>query len=163
MKTLVTYVSQTGNTRKVAEAIYGELEGAELKELSEVQTLAGYDLLFLGFPINAFGPNPTAKEFLEGNAAGARLALFVTHGAPEDEEGVAGWLDSCREAASGAEMLGIFHCQGEVAQVVIDFLLKSDNPEMRAFGEKGPSTKGQPDESRLEKARAFAREIIAKA
>ena len=27
MKLLVTYLSQTGNTKKVAEAIYGELSG----------------------------------------------------------------------------------------------------------------------------------------
>lgn len=163
MRTLVTFVSQTGNTRKVAEAISGEIKvEVELKELSEVATLEGYDLVFMGFPINAFGPNPAAKEFLERNAAGHKLAIFITHGAPEDNEDVAIWLDKCRQAAAGAEIVGTFNCQGEVAQVVIDFLLKSDDEKMRAFGEAGPATKGQPDASRLERARAFAREVIAK-
>jgi len=163
VKTLVTYVSQTGNTKKVAEAIHGELEpGAELKELGEVESLDGYELAFVGFPINAFGPNPAAKEFLEKNAAGSRLAIFITHGAPEDSEDVPGWLGKCREAAGGADIVGTFNCQGEVAQAIIDYLLKSDDARMRAFGEMGPSTKGQPDESRLERARAFAKEVAAK-
>lgn len=163
MRTLVTFVSQTGNTRKVAEAIHGEIEGdAELKELSGVDSLEGYDLVFIGFPINAFGPNPAAREFLERNAAGRKLAIFITHGAPEDNEDVATWLNKCREAAAGAEIVGTFNCQEEVAQAIIDFLLKSDDEKMRAFGEAGPATKGQPDESRLERARAFAREVLAK-
>ena len=163
MKMLVAYVSQTGNTKKVAEAIYGELgSDAELKELGEVDGLEGYDLAFVGFPINAFGPNPAAKEFLEKNAAGSRLAIFITHGAPEDSEDVPGWLEKCRDAAAGADIVGTFNCQGEVAQAIIDYLVKSDDARMRAFGEMGPSTKGQPDESRLERARAFAREAAAK-
>ena len=65
MKTLVAYVTQSGNTRKVAEAIYGEIPGEkELKELSEVESLEGYDLAFVGFPIIAFGPEKSAREFL---------------------------------------------------------------------------------------------------
>jgi hypothetical protein len=41
-------------------------------------------------------------------------------------------------------------------------LLGSDDPNMRAFGELGPMTKGQPDETRLDRARAFARETMEK-
>ena len=33
---------------------------------------------------------------------------------------------------------------------------------MREFGEAAPLTKGQPDESRLEKAREFARKVVDK-
>ncbi len=40
MKTLVTYMSQTGNTKKIAEAIYGELEGEkDIKPIAEVKVL----------------------------------------------------------------------------------------------------------------------------
>lgn len=166
MKTLVTYVSNTGNTRKVAEAIYGEVPGEkEFEELSGVESLEAYDLVFIGFPINAGGPNPTAREFMENNVAGKTVAVFTTHGAPEDHEDVAGWLAACREAATGADLLGLFDCQGEVDQAIIDFLLKADDPKLRVFGEAGASGegKGQPDESRIERAREFAREVVAKA
>ncbi len=164
MKTLVAYVSQSGNTRKVAEAIYGEIPGEkELRELSEVESLDGYDLSFIGFPIIAFGPENSAKEFLAARAAGKKVALFITHAAPEDQEGVGEWLDKCREAASGAALAGLFDCQGELAEGIAGLLLKSDDEMMRSFGERRPETMGQPDESRLEKARAFAREMAEKA
>lgn len=164
MKTLVAYVTQSGNTRKVAEAIYGEVPGEkELKELPEVESLEGYGLSFIGFPIIAFGPEMSAKEFLAAKAAGKKVALFITHAAPEDQEGVDVWLAKCRDAAAGADLVGMFDCQGELAQGIADALLKSDSEMMRSFGERRPETMGQPDESRLEKARAFAREMAEKA
>ena len=163
MSTLVAYVSQTGNTRKVADAIFEAIPGdKDIKEAADLESLEGYDLVFFGFPIIAFGPNPDAREFLEKNAAGIKLALFVTHGALADQEGVSDWLDKCREAAAGADIVATFNCQGEVAQTIIDFLLTSDDPKMREFGKLGPSTKGQPDESALERARAWAKEVMSK-
>jgi flavodoxin len=163
MKTLVTYVSQTGNTRKVAEAIFDEIQGdKEIKELSDLDDLEGYDLCFVGFPVIAFGPNPTAKEFLEKNAAGKMLAMFVTHGAPEDQEDLPPWLEKCRQAAAGADIVAFFDCQGEVDQNVIDLLLKSDDPTMQEFGRRGPESKGQPDKTRLQRARKWAAGVLGK-
>jgi len=163
MKTLVAYMSQTGNTRKVAEAIFGEISGEkEMKEIGEVDTLEGYDLAFIGFPIHGFGPAADAKTFMEKNVAGKNIALFVTHAMIEGDAELQKWLDTCKKAAPGAEILGMFDCQGELAQNVMDFLSKSDDPKMRAFGKRGAETKGQPDESRLNNARTFANEIIAK-
>lgn len=163
MKTLVTYFSQTGNTRKVAEAIYDEIGvEKELKEFSDVDSLEGYDLAFVGFPIQAFGPAQAAKDFLAQHAAGSRIALFITHAAPEDQEGIGQWLDKCREAAGGAELVGLFDCMGELSEQIADYLVKQENPTMRSFGERRPETMGQPDESRLQKAREFARETMAK-
>ena len=53
MKTLVAYFSQTGNTKKVAESMFDVIQGEkEIKELSEVENVDGYDLLFVGFPID---------------------------------------------------------------------------------------------------------------
>ena len=113
-----------------------------------------------GFPIIAFGPEKGAREFLEAKAAGKKVALFITHAAPEDQEGVGEWLDKCRDAASGTDLAGMFDCQGELAEGIAGLLLKSDDEMMRSFGERRPETMGQPDESRLEKARAFAQEIL---
>lgn len=164
MKVLVAYVSQTGNTQKVAEAIFGEIPGdKEIKKLEDVESLDAYDFAFIGFPLIAFGPAEPAKKFLEAHSPGKRIALFITHAAPEGTEEVKAWLNTSREAASKAEIVDMFDCQGELAQPVIDMLLKSDDPNMRAFGELGPTTKGQPDETRLERARAFARETMEKA
>lgn len=161
MKTLVTYFSQTGKTQKVAEAIYEALEGEkEIRPLAEVTDLETYEVIFVGFPIIAFGPAPQAREFLKEYGAGKKLALFVTHAAPEDEEKLKEWLEKCRVAAAQAEVLGLFHCQGELAQEIADLLVKSDDPLLRSFGERRTETLGQPDPSRLLKAQAFARTIM---
>ena len=163
MRVLVTYMSQTGNTQKVAEAIHVEISGdKEIKKLEDVQNLDEYDFAFVGFPLHAFGPAEPAKKFLEAHSAGKRIALFITHAAPEESEEVKGWLETSREAASEADIVTMFDCQGELAQPVIDMLLSSDDPNMRAFGELGPATKGQPDETRLERAKVFARETMVK-
>ncbi len=163
MKTLVAYFSQTGKTKLVANAIYESIEGdKELKELGEVDSLEGYGLSFIGFPIIAFGPAKEGKEFLEEKAAGRKVALFITHAAPEDQEGVDAWLDKCKEAAASAELVGFFDCQGELSEAIANALMKSDNPMMKSFGERRLETLGQPDESRLQRARDFAREVVSK-
>jgi flavodoxin len=161
MKILVTYVSTTGNTKKVAEAIYEVLpEEKDIEEITAVESLEGYDLVFVGFPVIAFGPNPAAREFLENKAQGAKVALFITHATPEDSEDVGAWLEKCRDAAAGAEVVGFFNCQGELDPKVAEMLLKSDDPMMRGFGEQAPGTVGQPDQSRLQRARAFAKRVL---
>jgi flavodoxin len=163
MKTLVTYMSQTGNTKKIAEAIYGELKGEkEIKPISEVKDLGGYDLAFIGFPILQFDIPPVVKSFLSANTKGKKIAIFMTHAVPEGFEAIHSWTGSYKQAAVGADIVGAFDCQGELAQPIIDMLLKSDDPQMKAFGEMGPLTKGQPDESRVRKAKEFAKEVQAK-
>jgi flavodoxin len=154
VRTLVTCFSQTGNTRKVADAIFGEVTGPkEMKELVELEDLAGYDLIFFGLPIHAGGPAAPAREFLEKNAVGRQMALFVTHAAPEGMDDVAAMIEACRQAAAGAALLGIFDCQGELAQPI-------DDPRHQEFGRRAGETRGQPDEERLNRARQFAREIM---
>ncbi len=163
MKVLVAYVSQTGNTKKVAEAIFQEIQAdKEIKELGEIDNLEGCDLAFIGFPIMQFGPAKPAQEFLEKNSSGKKVALFMTHAVPEGAPPIQDYIAKSKEAAPGADVAGTFDCQGELSAAVTEMLLKSDNPEFRAFGEMGPSTKGQPDATRIEKASAFAREIMRK-
>ncbi|OFW59045.1 MAG: flavodoxin [Candidatus Solincola sediminis] len=163
MKTLVTYFSQTGQTRKVADAIFEQLPGdKEIKPFDQVENLDGYGLTFIGFPIIAFGPAPPAKDFLAAKANGKQVALFITHAAPESDERVGEWLDRCREAASQSELIGLFDCMGELSEQIADYLLKSDDPMMRSYGERRQDTVGQPDSTRLKQAGEFAKETIDK-
>ena len=51
-KILVTYISWTGNTKKVADAIFEVLGGDKtIKTMDEAQILDEYDLIFIGFPV----------------------------------------------------------------------------------------------------------------
>ena len=163
MKVLVTYVSQSGNTRKVAQAIFDQVKGAgDIKELPQVASLEGYDLAFVGFPIQAYGPAKPAADFLQKHSAGRRIALFITHATPEDSAELPGWLASCRAAAAGAELVGVFDCQGELSEQVADFMTKSKDEKLMAWAKDRPSTIGQPDAARLERARQWARGVLAK-
>ncbi|HOD70354.1 MAG TPA: flavodoxin family protein, partial [Deltaproteobacteria bacterium] len=55
MKILVAYYTKTGNTKKVAEAIYEALDKNDktLKPMKEIEDVQGYDLIFCGFPVHA--------------------------------------------------------------------------------------------------------------
>jgi flavodoxin len=163
MRVLVTYMSQTDNTKKVAEAIFREIEGnKEIKPLAEVTSLEGYDLAFIGFPIQGYGPAADAKSFLGQHSKKKDIALFITHASPEDSPELKEWLGNCRAAACAANLLGVFDCQGELSQAVADFMLNSGDPALVAWGKRRSETVGQPDAARLKKARNFAREIMKK-
>ena len=163
MKVIVTYMSQTGNTKRVAEAIFKEIKGRkEIKPMSEVSSLDGYDLVFIGFPIQAAQPAAEAKAFLEQHSKGKNVAIFVTHATPEDHPEVKECLNACGAAAVGANLLGVFGCRGELSEVIADFMLKSGDPGMVEAAKKRSTTIGQPDAARLKRARNFAREIMKK-
>jgi flavodoxin len=164
MKVLVAYMSETGKTKKVAEAIYEEISAEkEIKELSEVASLEGHDFAFIGFPMHVGGAPDGMRAFLEKHSAGKRMALFVTHAAPENYPRLPDALENCKRAAAGAKVLGLFNCQGEMSVEVANYLLNSGDPEMQAAGRSRSFTIGQPDSTRLERARAFAREVMEKA
>lgn len=161
MKILVTYVSRTGNTKKVAEAIFKEIKGTkEIKTLDQVDGLEGYDLAFIGLPIEAFGPAKEAADFLEKHAKGRNIALFITHAAPEDDERVKEWIEGCKAAAAGARIVGTFDCQGELGEQVADFMLKSGDDNLVAWAKERPATMGQPDTTRLKRAATWAKEML---
>ncbi len=161
MKVLLAYLSSTGNTKKIAEAIYQEIDGEkEIKPIGEVEDIRAYDLSFLGFPTHGYGPDKKTKALLERFCKdGSKVALFVTHGAPENEPDVPEWMVRFKQAAAGAELVGCFDCQGELAKGVKFIMKISPNKEMRSQA-KRDNSKGQPDATRLERARSFARETM---
>jgi flavodoxin len=162
MKVLVVYFSRSGNTQKVAEAIFKEIESEkEIKKLDEIDNLEGYDLAFVGFPIEGFGPPKNAKKFLDNNCIGKRMALFITHSAPEGSTYLKDWLSKCKDAAEGTKLVGMFNCQGDLAQNVKEMMMKHEDPQIRAWGEMAVP-QGKPDKECLDRARAFAREIMEK-
>jgi flavodoxin len=162
MKAIVAYFSQTGNTKKVAEAIYDEIQcEKKIKQLEEIDNVDEYDLIFVGFPIQAFGPAQQGKEFLESRCRGKKVALFMTHAVPEDFERLPHWLAACKDAAEGADVVDMFDCQGEVDEGLLEAARASDDPEFRSLAEAGAGSKGQPDAERLARARAFAKGMIA--
>jgi flavodoxin len=163
MKVLVAYRSITGNTKKIAEAIFNEIQvEKEIKRVEEVTSLEGYDLSFLGFPMEWFGPSEKVKQFLESYTKGKTITLFITHASPEEGGAVLeGWLEKFKQAANNANLIGLFNCQGQLSQQIKQYMLSHSNPDYRRWAE-GDTSQGQPDTTRVERARRFAAEIIEK-
>jgi flavodoxin len=159
---LVTYQSQTGNTKRVAQAIYEAIpEPKEIKSIKESQSLEEYDLIFLGFPIHGSGPNPSARSYLENNSKDKQIALFITHAAPEDAPEIPESVQKFCNAAREAEIVDVFHCQGQLSSIVKTVMRLAPDPQIRKWA-RMDNSKGQPDASRLEKAAFFAKSVVDK-
>jgi len=160
-KALVGYMSQTGNTRKVAEAIYTELPGEKtIAKISDLEDLDGFDVSFIGFPMIDMGPPSGVASFLLEKGKGKKIALFLTHGAALSFPPLKGWLQKCIDATDNAELLGLFSCQGEVNVEVREAMARSNDPQLQMYARMSVLADGQPDEENLSRARAFAKRIM---
>lgn len=162
MKILVTYYTKTGNTKKIAEAIYQALDkkDKDLKPLKEVEDIESYNLIFCGFPVHAHSVPVPAQNFLKKIQPAVKVALFSTHGARTEGQMP---KEAIRNAIGlvKAEVLGSFTCRGEVDQTVIDELMS--RPEHHAWAMEAQSAQLHPDSADLDDAQFFAKNIIKKA
>ena len=161
MRVLVAYMSKTGNTRKIAEAIFEEIsDEKEIRPIDKVDSIEGYDIAFLGFPIHARGPDRKEQELLKKHCVnGRKVVLFITHAAPEDAPDLPPMLDKFRQLACGANIVDMFDCQGELAKGVKMFMRIAPDAKLRAWA-KQDNSKGQPDKARLDRARVFSRNVM---
>jgi flavodoxin I len=160
MKILVTYFTQTGNTEKVARAIYGAIgEQKEFLPLDKVQDPSGYDIIVCGFPVHAHSVPLPVEHFIKKIPPGKKIALFATHGSLRGGELATTAIEHAASLASRLKVLGTFGCRGKVDPQIIETLIKK--PEHRAWAETAKSAAVHPDESDLEDARHFAKRITA--
>jgi len=157
-KTLVTFYSRTGNTKKVAEAIYDTLDGDKtLKPIEEIQSIETTNLVFIGFPVQSHSVPYKVEEFLKKVPPNKKLALFCTHGSLTGGRLSREAIEHATILAAKARILGTFSCRGKVSLEALTALSKS--PEHTVWTEMAASASTHPDESDLEDARSFARVI----
>ena len=118
MRVLVIYISATGNTKRIANAIFQAVPCAEkdIREVSDVQTedLTKADLVFVGFWVKNGSVSMAILDLLD-SLHGKDIAIFGTCGLPvtdsyrrEIESSVTVWIpDDCRYR-------GIFLCRGRM-------------------------------------------------
>jgi flavodoxin len=158
-KILVTYISWTGNTKKVAEAILDALEGEKtIKTLDETQKLDEYELIFIGFPVHSHSVPFKIEELIKSIPPGKKIALFSTHGSLTGSRLSREALEHATILASNSKLLGTFTCRGKVSLQAMEVLSKS--PEHKAWVEMAASAQTHPDENDLEDARSFAKWIM---
>lgn len=170
MKVLVTYFSQSGNTEKIASAIFEELSqaaDAQFKKLDNVTAneVAEYDCLFVGSPLHSGDLAQPVKDFLKEmkGKSGQKMAGFITHFAPAypDQEMDAftkSLKSACQE--NGMEYVGSFDCQGYLN----DALHKPVQEKMGLSDEQWAGMveqmTGKPNEEDVINAKAFVQSLL---
>jgi flavodoxin I len=160
MNILVAYYSETGNTRKVAEAIFQAVRHTR-KKLLPIDQAAGpgdYDLIFCGFPVQHHGVPAKMVHFLESIPKGKKLAVFATHGALRGGEKAISAFYAALSLAKGQTILGTFGCRGQVKFQLIDQWMES--PQHQAWAMEAQSANGHPDVADLEEASTFAETML---
>lgn len=181
-KVLVAYFSETGNTKKVAEAIGEEAAQAghtvELAEVSAVkkEALADVDLVFIGSTCHSADVAKPVKKLLSKLPKGgsARLAGFVTHstmmpgGTPRNTELHEQWAGKCVKTFEAAaaerniELAGYFHCMGAANPGIEQFIHSTIVTDEAEWAEYSVEMRKHPSAEDLEAARGFARDALAK-
>ena len=134
MKYSVIYYSKTGNTKKLADSIAGEL-GIESVNVNKAENVGGDSTVFLGSGLYANKIGREMTDFISRNDfRGVKVALFGTSGEGNGRE--VGEMERLLKQ-KGAIVAGRYFCRGK-------FLLFA---------------RGHPNKEEIEGAGKFARKI----
>ncbi len=160
MEILVAYYSETGNTRKVAEAVFAGLRHTRKKLLpiDQAGDLAGYDLIFCGFPVQHHSVPARMVHFLRSIPAGKKIALFASHGSLRGGEKALSAFYAALSLLPGHTVIGTFGCRGQVKAQMIDEWMES--PQHQAWAREAQSASGHPDAADLHDAHEFAETML---
>lgn len=158
MKTLIVYSSQTGNTKKLAEAVYTAIGGEkEIYPVNEAPAPEGFDLIVVGFWLMGGKPDPKSSEYL-AKVWNVDLFLFATHGAAVDSPHTENAMTSAKTLVSAAKIVGTFNCQGEVNP---DFLEKARKKDpLPPWINDAPAAVGHPDNNDIKQLVKAIRAVL---
>lgn len=159
MRTLVTYSSKTGNTRKVAEAIHQAIPNADIFPMEQAPDTDNYDLIFVGFWVDKGTADDKAGQYLQG-LHGKPVALFATLGAYPDSDHARESLDNAAALIPSCKVLDRFICQGAIDPKLIAWMsqLPPEHPHApdEARVKRWKDAESRPDDSDLHNARTWA-------
>jgi flavodoxin len=156
MNILVAYYSETGNTRKIAEAIFSGIRHTQkiLLPIDQADDPGKYDLIFCGFPVQHHSVPAKMTHFLQSIPQGKKMALFATHGSLRGGEKAITAFYAALSLTSGQTIMGTFGCRGQVKFELLDEWM--EKPQDRAWAMEAQSANGHPDTIDLEDAMSFA-------
>jgi flavodoxin len=158
-KVLVTYYSQTGNTQKIAEAIFSSLpEPKTIMPTDSVRSIDEYDLVFIGFPVHSHSIPIQVEKLLKALPKGKKIALFSTHGSLAGGQLSRAAIEHAAVVAAQAKLISTFTCRGKVSPQALEILRRS--PEHEAWADMAASARPHPNEGDLADAQAFARWVL---
>lgn len=160
-KFLIVYSSRTGNTKKVAEALYEFApEGSVLAKAEEMPSAAGFDVVFAGYWVDRGGPDSQTVDFLK-TIHHQKVVLFETLGAdPASEHAVNGLANGAVYLSEGNRVIGTFSVQGAIDPNLVERMknMGANNPHNaeRMAGSIQEAAL-HPNKQDLNKARAYMR------
>lgn len=138
MNILITYSSETGNTKRLAEGIYKNIsEDRELKveinPIKEVKVIDSYDAILVGYWVDKGGPNKEAAEFMK-TIKNKKVGIFATLGAyPDSNYGFNCLIKGEELLKENNEIVGKYICQGAVSPKLIEAFRKLDSNSYHAI------------------------------
>ncbi len=133
MNILVVYSSKTGNTKKIAEAIFDILPGnKEIYPVDKAPSPDKYDFIALGFWVNRGKPDQSAREFME-KIKGKNVGIFATIGAYPTSKHAREALYAARDILKENNILGEFICQGKINPKVLERMPRDKIHEMNSY------------------------------
>ncbi len=180
MKVLVAYYSETGNTEKVARAIFEEVSREHEAKLETVEdtnpeTLNRYDLVFLGSACHSSDLAAPVKKILKElpESPKFKLAGFFTHAVWTPEQNEQGqaifdkWASKCIDSLERVskekhiDFKGYYHCQGAPKFRIRLFIRSAIIKSRNQWKEYIQEARKHPTPEDLEKASEFARKIMS--
>ena len=181
MKILITYYSETGNTKMIAEAIHAitsQNNDSVLKDFKDlkVEELDNYDLVFLGSACHHADLAPPVLRFVETipESPKFKLAGFVTHstyppeGSDSHAEMFEQWGSKCSktyeklQTEKNIDYKGYFRCMGVPSKPIEGFIHNEIITDKDEWIEYLEEIVKHPNEIDVENAKKFAKDILAK-
>ncbi len=159
MKSLIVYSSQTGNTKKLADAAQQALpDGADMFPVKDAPDHSPYDFVLVGFWLIHGKPDPDSQAFLEKLKGHEKLFLFGTHAALPGSEHAKGGMAFARSLVEGATVVGTFSCNGQPSEKILAKARGKETPPV--WLADAPSAVGHPDAQDLANLQAALKKSL---
>ncbi|WP_066891287.1 flavodoxin family protein BilS [Clostridium nigeriense] len=166
MKALVVYSSLTGNTKKIAEAMYEEINiEKDIYKSNEDFNIENYDFIAVGYWVNKGICDDKIKEILE-KVNNKNIILFGTLGAKENGP----YYDSIKKrieelVPENNKILGHFLCQGKINEKLTERykeMLKNNQGDehVKEQLKNHEEASKHPDDKDIYNAKMFIRKCI---
>lgn len=167
MKYEVVYLSKSGNTAALAQAIADMLptESTRITDLAQSEASGGADVNFIGFEVNSETIPLKIMDALD-YAEGRIVILFGTcsviptqdHKAIIERKIQPFLPDDC-------DYRGIFLCAGQLPEHAAELIknqhqMQPDNPELNSYLKNHYETIGHPDAQDIENLQRFIQNIL---
>jgi flavodoxin len=163
MRSLVVYSSRTGNTRKVAEAIFEILpDPKEMHPAAEAPPPDDFDFIAIGFWVNRGTADADARAYMD-RLRNRAVGVFGTLAAYPDSEHARQCLERVETLLTGNHFMGGFLCQGRVdpsALEQVEHLAPETHPMTAERRNRLEEAKKHPDERDLLNAQLAFKAMI---